>query len=385
MKAFLKLASSAIAALAVSAVLLTADVSPQQKYIDKWKETAVDEMYRSGVPASITLAQGMLESRYGLSELAAVGNNHFGIKCHDWKGRSMKVDDDRKGECFRVYDTAEQSFRDHSDFLRFRDRYKSLFNLEISDYKGWAYGLSKAGYATDPAYPAKLIRIIEEYGLSRYDEGLDIDYFENEPTKEDEPKGEDVKKDSGRKPSSHARASTSHRQGKARASHNKGRSADKSRNTRQKSSVKRTREARVLPEPPLELEEVVEVPASRAEEVFHVSLDRKVYTKNGVAFVYSEEGEDYASIAEEYNLFTREILKFNDLSSARPLAPGTVVYVKSKKKQAAEGMDKYIVENDGEQLRDICQRFAVTMKSVCKRNSFAEGHVLREGDTILLR
>ena len=115
--------------------------SPQQSYINTYSRTAVAEMYRSGVPASITLAQGMLESANGQSVLAVKGNNHFGIKCHDWSGPRMYYDDDRKGECFRKYSSPEESFRDHSDFLRYRDRYKFLFDLETTDYKGWAYGL----------------------------------------------------------------------------------------------------------------------------------------------------------------------------------------------------------------------------------------------------
>ena len=127
-------------------------------------------MYRTGVPASITLAQGIIESRSGQSALAVDGNNHFGIKCHNsWQGRTMLADDDRKNECFRAYDSAEESFRDHSDFLRYRDRYKFLFDYELTDYKSWAYGLKKAGYATDPSYPTKLIGVIERYQLYRYD------------------------------------------------------------------------------------------------------------------------------------------------------------------------------------------------------------------------
>ena len=138
--------------------------SPQEIYIDQFASLAVEEMYRTGVPASITLAQGLLESRYGLSELAVKGNNHFGIKCHNnWKGKKMYYDDDRRGECFRKYPSPEQSYRDHSDFLRYRDRYKFLFDYKITDYKAWARGLKKAGYATDPAYPSKLINLIEEY------------------------------------------------------------------------------------------------------------------------------------------------------------------------------------------------------------------------------
>ena len=149
---------------AVLLLSLGADQTPQQKYIDTWSSIAVEEMYRSGIPASITLSQGMLESGNGLSLLATQGKNHFGIKCHNWKGKTMRLDDDEKGECFRVYDDERESFRDHSDFLRFRPRYQSLFEIDVTDYKSWANGLLAAGYATDKAYASKLIRIIEDKG-----------------------------------------------------------------------------------------------------------------------------------------------------------------------------------------------------------------------------
>lgn len=139
-------------------------------YISKYSQIAVDEMIRSGVPASITLAQGLLESGAGKSALAIKANNHFGIKCHiGWHGKKYYQDDDSKGECFRVYSSPEGSFADHSDFLRYRDRYKSLFELDPSDYKAWAKGLKAAGYATDPSYAGKLVKIIEKYNLSKYD------------------------------------------------------------------------------------------------------------------------------------------------------------------------------------------------------------------------
>ena len=150
--------------------LAAGDDTPQERYVKKYADMAVQEMIRSGVPASITLAQGMLESGNGLSKLATKGNNHFGIKCHKgWEGKSMRQDDDERNECFRVYQSVADSYKDHSDFLRYRDRYKFLFDLERTDYKGWAYGLKKAGYATDPNYPAKLIKYIEDYNLSRFD------------------------------------------------------------------------------------------------------------------------------------------------------------------------------------------------------------------------
>jgi hypothetical protein len=139
-------------------------------YIDKYKDWAINQMNRYGVPASITLAQGLLESDAGRSTLAVEGNNHFGIKCHtDWNGRTIYHDDDRRNECFRKYNSAESSFEDHSVFLATHQRYSSLFDLKQTDYKGWAHGLKKAGYATNPQYADKLISIIEMYGLDKYD------------------------------------------------------------------------------------------------------------------------------------------------------------------------------------------------------------------------
>ena len=161
---------TAIIVAAVLVCLVASGISPQQKYIEKWAAVAQREMQRSGVPASITLAQGLLESNSGQSELASRSNNHFGIKCHsDWSGGKVMHDAESGKECFRAYRTAEESFRDHSDFLRYQDRYKFLFELDPTDYKGWAKGLRKAGYATDSQYPAKLIRIIEENKLYVFD------------------------------------------------------------------------------------------------------------------------------------------------------------------------------------------------------------------------
>ena len=144
-------------------------------YILKYKDAAISQMQSSGIPASITLAQACLESGFDTSRLAREGNNHFGIKCHDYKGRKMYVDDDIKDDCFRVYDRVEDSFQDHSDFLRFRSRYAFLFDLDPTDYKGWAYGLKAAGYATDPQYAVRLIDLIERYGLQQYDTAVSPD------------------------------------------------------------------------------------------------------------------------------------------------------------------------------------------------------------------
>ncbi len=140
------------------------------KYIARYKTIAMEEMKLYGIPASITLAQGILESNAGRSSLAVNGNNHFGIKCHNmWYGKTLIQDDDTKDECFRKYDTPEESFRDHSEFLKNRERYSFLFNYSPTDYKSWSYGLKQAGYATNPKYPELLIKNIDLYELYKYD------------------------------------------------------------------------------------------------------------------------------------------------------------------------------------------------------------------------
>jgi len=306
------------AVFAVSA----SDKTPQQAYIEKYADIAVREMYRTGVPASITLAQGMVESGCGRSSLATEGNNHFGIKCHNgWTGKTIYKDDDTRNECFRAYRSAEQSFQDHSDFLRYRDRYSFLFSYEVTDYKSWAYGLKKAGYATDPAYAKKLIKTIEDNNLWKYDT---VKLEDREDTM-------------------------------------------------------------VIPGTPQQLEAVTVINQDTCDEKYNFSLCRPIYEKNGVPFVYSADGETYASIAASFRLFRKELLRFNDLKDSEPLAPGTIVYLQAKKNKAAKGLDKIIVDEDNITLRSICQRFAVKESAVRRLNSLPADYVPKEGDTILLR
>lgn len=309
--------------------------SPQEIYIEQFATLAVEEMYRSGVPASITLAQGLLESRYGLSELAVKGNNHFGIKCHNnWNGKKIYYDDDAKGECFRKYPSPEQSYRDHSDFLRYRDRYKFLFDYNTTDYKSWANGLKKAGYATDPSYASKLIIIIEDYRLYEYDD----------------------------KPASFAKSD---------------------RKSRKESKRVTVKVPDVLPPSPTEIEQAEALTEAQRQD-FHFSISREVYKRNGVPFVKAMEGESYASIASANNLFLREILKYNDLAAEAQIVPGTEVYLRPKKGQAVKGLDKHVVE-EGETMRSIAQRYGVRLKNLYKINEMADGSIIREGDIIKLR
>lgn len=170
---------------------ISADLPAQQnkltrkEYIAKYQDIAIKEMARTGIPASIKIAQGILESNNGNSRLATKANNHFGIKCHDWDGRKIRHDDDASRECFRKYSSVEESYHDHSDFLTSKSRYAKLFELASTDYRQWAIGLRKAGYATSPTYADALIKIIEENKLYLLDQGVEIsdkkDYTEQKP------------------------------------------------------------------------------------------------------------------------------------------------------------------------------------------------------------
>lgn len=158
--------------------VLSAKVQPNsayREYISRYKDLAIEQMLKYKIPASITLAQGLLESGAGRSKLTRESNNHFGIKCHGWKGRKVYHNDDRLGECFRAYPSAYQSFEDHSKFLVNSPRYSRLFKLRLTDYKGWAKGLKSCGYATNPRYAKMLIDVIETYDLDKYDKAKKYD------------------------------------------------------------------------------------------------------------------------------------------------------------------------------------------------------------------
>ena len=287
------------------------------QYIEKYADIAVREMKATGIPASITLAQGCLESGNGNSTLATKGNNHFGIKCHNnWKGKTIRHDDETKNECFRSYPNADESFRDHSDFLRYRDRYAFLFDLEPTDYKGWAYGLQKAGYATAKTYATSLIQIIEENQLYRYDQ-LD--------------------------------------------------------------AVAR----KELPPTPMEAEKSTLFKPLPGHKLYTASLSREIRTTNGVPWIKARQGDTYASLAKEYNLFTAEILRFNDRTRKVPLHEGEVVYLEAKKRESARNLDKHVVE-EGETMRDLAQRYAVKMKKLYQYNQLRAGTEPEPGTILLL-
>ena len=326
---FKKIQALITGAVAAAVLILTAlpGYSQQQQtreeYIEKYKDAAIQYMKTHGIPASITLAQGCLESADGNSDLAVKANNHFGIKCHnDWKGPTYyKKGDDPGKSCYRKYRNASESFKDHSDFLRYGQRYAFLFDLEITDYKGWSHGLKKAGYATDPKYAQKLIKIIEDYRLYSFDRELSA-------------------------------------------------KAEENRN--------------ILPPSPNEIMKVMELNPARTSLLYKYSRNRTIYQRNGVPYILAGDMDTYETLAEEYNLFTRELLRYNDLKDPVDLVPGTVVYLQRKKAKAQKHMEIHIAV-DGDTYYDIAQKYGVRLRQLFKYNDYRDGDILHVGDEIFLR
>ncbi len=264
-------------------------------YIVKYSDIAVEQQRLHKIPASIKLAQGLLESAAGLGQLAQISNNHFGIKCSNWTGDKVYADDDEKGECFRKYKSVRESFEDHSMFLVNRPRYSALFNLEPTDYRGWAHGLKAAGYATDPNYARKLIKLIEDYDLHKYDIGKQADM----------------------------------------------RIADSKSN--EETYTWETASVTTL-------------------------KGHQIYRNNGVKCVFSEAGDTYASIANEFEVTEKKILQYNDLKESRELEPGTVVYLSLKKNKASYEFNTHVVK-DGESMYRIAQKYGMKLKALYDLNN----------------
>ena len=253
------------------------------QYIEMYAPFAVKEMLISGVPASITLAQGILESGDGNSSLARKAHNHFGIKCHGmWEGEKYYMDDDAKNECFRVYASVFDSYRDHSEFLSGRGRYASLFELRKTDYKGWAKGLKKAGYATNPKYPALLIRIIEENNLAKYDR------------MKSPPKG-GVKLPKDVKPEKE----------KAKSEH-----------------------------------------SGNPKEAGVSTSTRQMYLRNNIRYVKVEEGDTYKTLEHMLQIRPWQLMKYNDKSKSALLILGEVLYLQPKRSKNPKHSYHFVAEGE---------------------------------------
>lgn len=307
-------------------LVLTAQRITPEEYIQTYKDIAMREMKTHKIPASITLAQGLLESGAGNSALAREAKNHFGIKCHKgWKGETYTMDDDAKDECFRKYDNVEDSFRDHSEFLCTHSRYAALFDLEITDYRGWAKGLKAAGYATNPKYAQLLIDRIDLYDLTKYDR-IALGQITDDEQMPD-----------------------------------------------------------IAPE-----EELLELAFSpddhSAYELVDMTADKRfIYENNGVRFVYAKEGETPEQMAKDFGIKFKKFCEYNLLKRPDEMVfhSGDVVYL-SKLRNKNWKAKKHIVR-EGETLRDLALRFAMKPDKILKKNGLKEGTRLQKGQEIWLR
>ena len=312
--------------LACLPFLVQAQRITPEEYIQTYKDIAIREMKTHKIPASITLAQGLLESGAGNSALAREAKNHFGIKCHKgWEGDTYYMDDDEKNECFRKYDDVEQSFRDHSEFLCGRSRYAALFDLDITDYEGWAKGLKAAGYATNPKYAQLLIDRIRLYDLTQYDQialGL-------------------------------------------------------------------LAESDVEPIDP-EADEYFELAFSPKDKSIFPLADmtpegRFIYENNGVRFVYAKEGETPESMAKTFGIKFKRFCQYNCLKHPEEVVfhSGDVVYLEKLRNKNWKAK-KYTVQ-EGETLRDVALRFAVKPEKILRKNGMKGGTRISKGQVLWLR
>jgi len=317
-----------------------------EDYIQEHKDFAVSEMHRTRVPASITLAQAILESSFGNSYLAIHANNHFGIKCHEWVGEKVYKDDDAKDECFRSYGSIYESFVDHSEFLG-KTRYAHLHQLEINDYKGWAKGLRKAGYATNPEYASKLITVVERYNLSQYDLQSQSPMIVSTNKKEvyDQPTKSRYQTDRDR--------------------------WEKNKKGKKKSKKKRNKSGISLPK----LGFGKKASTERRGKVFYYNRIKTVITKKEATPKY---------LARKYTLSLDKFCKYNDFLEDQVIPADTKVYLQSKRNQGPFKIKTHKVKI-GETLKDIAQAYGIKEDKLYKRNYLRPGQRPAPGELIYLR
>ena len=327
-----------LAALFVVVSLFTAQAKERQtreEYVEKYKAIAIAHMERYGIPASITLAQGILESDSGNSNLARRSNNHFGIKCKkDWKGERVYHTDDAPDECFRKYDTVEESYEDHAKFLDQSPRYDSLFAYSATDYKSWARGLKAAGYATAPDYAQRLTKIIEDNNLYLFDEANGTDLY-----------------------AAHLRA-------------DKSVTDDFASNS--SVEIPTTTEARVDPDN-------YRVP----ERTYN---GYSVFVNNKTHFVIAHDGDTFERIASTFAVTERTLRKYNEVntkSTANPIE-GELIYIEQKQtKWLGEGETHTVAE--GETLTSISQEYGIQLKKLAHINRMRITDILQAGQTLKLK
>lgn len=300
-----------------------------EAYIAEYRQVAIEQQRKHGIPASITMAQAILESAAGQSELATKANNHFGIKCtSDWPGKTYKYNDNRSNECFRKYADVADSYEDHSLFLK-RKRYESLFALSLGDYKNWAYGLKACGYATDPKYPEKLIRLIELYELNQLT-------FDKTIVKSDS----DLKK-----------------------------------------KLFIEEEGTEIAFAEQEKVEDYAMPPMEELRIFH---NHRSGYRNGVRYVIAGPNETFASLALFLNMYERTLRKYNDALDTRELKEGDIVYIYPKKNKANRRYPTYYFKT-GDDAWEIAQKYGIKLKSLYKLNGIPYGTPLTTHQRLELR
>jgi hypothetical protein len=297
-----------------------------RRYVDEFKEIAISEMLRTGVPASVTLAQGIHETAAGTSSLVLKSNNHFGIKCKsDWAGESVKHDDDARGECFRKYTTPDNSYRDHSDFLKSNRRYATLFKLDPTDYAGWAHGLKAAGYATNPKYAALLIRLIEDYQLQDY-----------------------TLIALGTAPQQEAIIAA-------------------------KTNVT---DVPIVAEVPVAISKQVE---KAIEVINYPDGEFKIYETR---VIYIKKGTSFLSVATQYDIDLSKIFDFNEIQTTEESAIDQLIYLQRKRKT---GSEEFHIVKAGETLHGIAQKEAIRMESLMELNGLALNEMPAVGEQLNLK
>ncbi len=320
------------------ATMLHAQNMTIEEYINTYKDLAVQEMIRTGVPASITLAQGIVETESGNSKLVKKSNNHFGIKCKEtWTGPTVSHDDDARGECFRKYESAEQSYIDHSDFLRTRKHYHFLFGLDPADYKAWAYGLKKAGYATNPAYPQMLIKYIEKYNLNEYSLIALGKKKAEEPfiVKTEQPV------------ISEQPVTTTVQQ------------------TITPAEVQQTSDV---------VKEIIKKPV-----VNYPSGEFKI---NETKVIYATQGTAFLAIAQKYNLPLKWLFDFNDLKEAEVVEQDQLIFLQRKR---LVGANPFHVVASGETVYDIAQAQGIRLEALLKLNQIPVNKQPATGEQLYLQ
>lgn len=301
----------------------------REEYIEKYKYIAIAHMERYGIPASITMAQGILESDSGNSVLSKSSNNHFGIKCKKtWKGGRVYHDDDAKGECFRSYPSVEASYQDHAEFLDSSPRYDSLFVYPSTDYRSWARGLKAAGYATAPDYAQRLVRIIENNHLYLLDQ-----------------------EDGAMRYSSYMA------------------SGSETENWFENHSTTASGE-------------LVDPNAFRVTINSHCGYN--VYRNNRVCYVIAKEGDTFRTLGTVFRISERNLRKFNDAAKTATLAKGDIVYIERKKSRWEGNALLHVVRHD-ETLHSLSQSYGIRKRSLAKINSIRRGRDVSNGQTVRLR